>query len=93
LGRFEDLILDAVRAGCEKPGEILASVAAADTPPQFWGDTMLWAKINSLAQHIPPFVKIEGPTDRLPQWKSPLPIKGFRIKAVSKLEVGKETKK
>ena len=82
LGRLEGLALDAVRAGCETPGMIFASVAAADTPPQFWGDTMLWAKINALAQRIPPLVKIEGPADRLPQWKSPLPMNDFRIKAV-----------
>lgn len=86
LGRLEELILDAVGTGCEKPGEIFAAVAAADTPPQFWGDTMLWAKINALARRVPPLVKIEGPADKLPQWKSPLPINDFRIKAVPKQE-------
>ena len=82
LGRLESLALAAVHAGCDTPGKIFTSVAGADTPPQFWGDTMLWAKINALAQRIPPLVQIEGPTERLPQWESALPLKDFRIKAV-----------
>ena len=80
LGRLESLALAAIRAGCETPGKIFARVAAADTPPQFWGDTTLWAKINSLADRVPPLVRIEGPADRLPQWESCLPLKEFRIK-------------
>ena len=82
LGRLESLALAAVHAGCDTPGKIFTSVAGADTPPQFWGDTMLWAKINALAQRIPPLVQIEGPAERLPQWESALPLKDFRIKAV-----------
>lgn len=80
LGRLEGLALAAIRAGCETPGEIIASVAAADTPPQFWGDTTLWAKINGLADRVPTLVQIAGPMDRLPQWQSPVPLKEFKIK-------------
>lgn len=79
LGRLESLALAAIRAGCDTPGKIFASVAAADTPPQFWGDTTLWAKINALAKREPPLVKIAGPTDRLPQWESNVPLSAFRV--------------
>ena len=82
LGRLEDLALTAIRAGCDTPGKIFASVAAADTPPQFWGDTTLWAKINGLADRDPPLVEIDGPADRLPQWESDLSLSGFRISAL-----------
>ena len=82
LGRLESLALAAIRAGCETPGKIFMAVAAADTPPQFWGDTTLWAKINGLANRVPPMVKIEGPMDRLPQWDSPVSLKEFTIKAL-----------
>jgi Domain of unknown function (DUF1835) len=82
LGRLESLALAAIRAGCETPGQIFSSVAAADTPLQFWGDTTLWAKINGLADRVPPLVRIEGPADRLPQWESRVPLKEFRIKAL-----------
>ena len=81
LGKLERLALQAIRAGCTTPGQIFAAVAAADTPPQFWGDTTLWAKINSLAERVPPLLRIEGPADRLPQWESDLPLKDFRITA------------
>ena len=77
LGRLEELALAAIRTGCETPGKIFKSVAAADTPPQFWGDTTLWAKINE-----PPLVSIDGPTDRLPQWESELSLNDFTIKVL-----------
>jgi len=80
LGRLETLALDAIRAGDDTPGKIFASVAAGDTPPQFWGDTTLWEKINGLAEREPPLVEIEGPRDRLPQWTSDVPLKDFRVK-------------
>ncbi len=82
LGRLEHLALEAIRAGCETPGEIFASVAAAETPPQFWGDSTLWAKINALAERKPPLVRIEGPTERLPQWESTVALNSFRIKSL-----------
>ncbi len=82
LGRLESLAIEAIRNGCETPGTIFTSVAAADTPPQFWGDITLWAKINGLADRIPPLVKIEGPADRLPQWESELSFEDFTIKAM-----------
>lgn len=83
LGRLERLALAAVRDGCERPDKIFASVAAADTPPQFWGDTTLWAKINGLATRVPPLVRIEGPAERLPQWESDVSLKDFRITALT----------
>lgn len=79
LGHLERLALEAIRAGCETPGAVFRSVAAAETPPQFWGDTMLWAKINALADRKAPLVRIEGPAKRLPQWESSLDLNGFRI--------------
>ncbi|OPZ28604.1 MAG: hypothetical protein BWZ02_01259 [Lentisphaerae bacterium ADurb.BinA184] len=83
LGRLESLALNAVRDGHQTPGAIFAAVAVADTPPQYWGDTTLWAKINSLADREPPLVRIAGPAARLPQWESPLDLKAFRITAVA----------
>jgi hypothetical protein len=82
LGRLERLALEAIRGGCEAPSEIFSTVAAADTPPQYWGDITLWAKINALADRRTPLVRIEGPAERLPQWKSPLDLKHFRVKAL-----------
>jgi hypothetical protein len=79
LGRLERQALAAVRAGCETPEMIFASVAAAETPPQFWGDTTLWVKINGLAEREPPLVWIQGPADRLPQWESNFSLKDFKI--------------
>lgn len=82
LGQLERLALEAIRAGCETPGAVFASVSAADTPPQFWGDTMLWAKVNALADRKPPLVRIEGPAERLPQWESTIDLNSFRIKTL-----------
>ena len=79
LGELERLALEAIRSGCETPGAVFAAVAAADTPPQFWGDTTLWAKINSLADRDPPLVRIEGPAKRLPQWESTVDLNSFRL--------------
>lgn len=80
LGRLERLTLEAIRGGCETPGKIFSAVAAADTPPQFWGDTTLWAKINALADRKPPLVRIRGPAKRLPQWPGTLDLERFCIK-------------
>jgi hypothetical protein len=82
LGRLEQLALEAIRAGCETPWKIFTSVAGADTPPQFWGDITLWAKINALAEREPPLVKIAGPKCRLPQWESNVLLNDFKIKAL-----------
>ncbi|MFW2366771.1 MAG: hypothetical protein ACN4GW_10160 [Desulforhopalus sp.] len=82
LGRLEELTFKAVRCGCEKPWDIFKFVAAADTPPQFWGDIILWAKINGLAECDPPLLLIEGPAKRLPQWESNLSLNDFRITAL-----------
>ncbi len=79
LGRLETIALEAIRSGCETPGEILRFASAADIPPQFWGDITLWGKINSLASRIPPLVKIEGPTPKLPQWPENGGLTSYRI--------------
>ena len=79
LGRLESLALEAVQSGCEKPGDIFSAVAAADTPPQYWGDITLWAKINALADRDPPLVRIDGPLPRLPQWAGVADLNRFRI--------------
>lgn len=79
LGRLATLALDAIRSGCSSPAAIFASVAAADPPPQYWGDTRLWWKINELAARTPPLVRIDGPAERLPQWESPHPLDTFCI--------------
>lgn len=79
LGRLETLALEAIRNGLEKPFDIFAAVAKADTPPQFWGDITLWAKINALADRKPPLVQIKGPARRLPQWEGQHDLKEFRI--------------
>ena len=82
LGRLETLALEVIIAGCEQPGDIFTAVAAADTPPQYWGDITLWAKINGLAERERPLVQIKGPGNRLPQWKSDIPLRDFTVKAL-----------
>jgi hypothetical protein len=79
MGRLESLALKAIRDGNETPAKIFSAAATADTPPQFWGDTTLWAKINALADRKPPFVRIDGPMPRLPQWEGIADLKQFRI--------------
>lgn len=79
LGRLEKLTLDAIRTGCQSPGEILKNASLNDTPPKFWGDITLWAKINSLADRQPPLIRIEGPGQRLPQWEGIADLKRFRV--------------
>ena len=79
LGRLESLALVAIRSGCTTPGDIFAAVAAADGPPQYWGDITLWGKLNGLADRVPPLVTMSGPLARLPQWESPVPLSEFRI--------------
>jgi hypothetical protein len=83
LGRLESLALAAIHGGCTTPADIFASVAAADTPPQYWGDITLWAKINALAERTPPLVRIDGPTPRLPQWEGMADLQRFRITGLS----------
>jgi hypothetical protein len=68
LGRLEQLALEAIQAGHQEPWDVFGAVAAADTPPQYWGDITLWAKINALADRNPPLIRIEGRANRLPQW-------------------------
>jgi len=82
LGKLEHLALAAIRDGCETPGEILSAVARADTIPRFWGDITLWAKINALADRVPPLVRIEGPAERLPLWGSAVELQDFKIKSL-----------
>ena len=80
LGRLETLALKAIIGGCDKPGDIFLSVAAADTPPQYWGDITLWGIINGLAEGKRPLVRINGPGKRLPQWESDIPLQDFTVK-------------
>lgn len=81
LGRIEALALEAIRAGASTPAAVFAAVAARDTPPQFWGDTTLWGKINGLADRAPALVRIEGPQPRLPQWPGKVDLAQFRLLA------------
>lgn len=83
LGRLEQLALDAIREGHTTPTAIFKAVSAAEEPPQYWGDTTLWAAVNQLAAREPPLVRIEGPANRLPQWESTLPLDAFRITPLS----------
>ena len=83
LGRLEHLALDRCQGGCETPMEIFAAVANADTPPQYWGDITLWAKINGLADRTPALVRITGPQERMPQWESPLDLNQFKLTSLS----------
>jgi hypothetical protein len=80
LGRLERLALEAVRAGNDTPAKLFKSVAAAETHPQYWGDTTLWAKINGLANRG--LLKVEGPAPRLPQWEGQGDLKLFKIKSL-----------
>lgn len=82
LGLLERLALEEIRGGADTPAKIFATVAAADTPPRFWGDITLWAKINALANRVPPLVQIKGPAARLPQWASELLLEDFTIRAL-----------
>lgn len=79
LGYLEQLALDAIRSGCRHPWEIFRYVAAHDTPPQYWGDSTLWAKINRLATLSPPLLRISGPTPLLPQWDCQEKLKSFSV--------------
>jgi hypothetical protein len=79
LGRLEQLALDALHKGCKTPRQVFAAVAEADPPPQYWGDITLWAKLNALADRIPPLVRIQGPAQRLPQWESNYDLKQFKL--------------
>ncbi|MGI9537103.1 MAG: DUF1835 domain-containing protein [Desulfocapsaceae bacterium] len=79
LGRLEEMALEAVRRGCRTPWDIFTHAAAAETAPQFWGDTTLWAKLNGLADRHPPLVRIDGPKTRLPQWIGEFDLENFEI--------------
>jgi hypothetical protein len=79
LGRLEQLALEAIRFGYKHPSEIFRYVAAHDSPPQYWGDITLWAKINHLATMRPALVRIEGPSPLLPQWIYPGGLESFSV--------------
>lgn len=79
LGRLEQLALAEIRSGDKTPVEIFSAVSLKDTPPQYWGDITLWAKINALADRDPPLVTIEGPAARLPQWEGVADLTLFRV--------------
>lgn len=77
LGKLETLALEAVNAGSESAVAIFKYVSSHDSHPQYWGDTTLWAKLNSLADKK--LIKIDGPEPRLPQWSSKYQLERFRI--------------
>lgn len=79
LSLLQRLALAAMQTGCTSPAEIYAAVAANDAPPQFWGDTTLWAAINALAERQPPLARIAGPLPRLPQWHGIADLTLFRV--------------
>ena len=79
LGLLETLALDAISEGADSPSAVFRAVAAADTPPQYWGDTTLWAKIYGLARRQSPLVAIDGPTPELPQWEGGRPLAAYRL--------------
>ena len=80
LGLLERNALEAIRSGKETPADIFAYSSAKEVPPQFWGDVMLWCKINGLAERNPPLVEIEGPLARLPQWEGIADLSLFRVR-------------
>jgi hypothetical protein len=82
LGLLERNALEAIRSGKETPADIFAYASAKEVPPQFWGDIMLWGKINGLADREPPLVEIEGPLARLPQWEGIADLGLFRVRPV-----------
>lgn len=79
LGLLETLVLDAISGGADSPSAVFRAVAAADTPPLYWGDNTLWAKINGLARREPSLVRIDGPTPELPQWEGGRPLAEYRL--------------
>lgn len=79
LGRLERLALEAIDSGCDTPDRIFAYTAEHETPPQYWGDSTLWGKINGLAMRTPPLVRIEGPTPMLPQWNCQEAIRQYKV--------------
>lgn len=78
-GRLEQCALDAINSGCTTPEEIFSFASDREAPPQYWGDISLWEKVNRLADHEPPLIRIEGPSPRLPQWEGITDYKLFRI--------------
>jgi hypothetical protein len=81
LGRLQRLALEAIRLGNSKPVDIYNAVSAADSHPQFWGDTTLWARINDMAAQDNPLIFIQGPASRLPQWSGQGELADFCVMA------------
>lgn len=77
-GLLEKLTLGAIGQGACSPQQIFKAVVAADTPPQYWGDSTLWGVINKLADDG--MLSIHGPTKHLPQWPGPIKLDQFEIK-------------
>lgn len=80
FGKLETLVLSAVDQDMTHPVDIFKFAAKNDDPPQYWGDTMLWSKINGLADRNPPVLIISGPEKRLPQFMHDLDLNQFTIK-------------
>ncbi|MBD3391003.1 MAG: hypothetical protein GF418_03045 [Chitinivibrionales bacterium] len=79
LGRLEQAAFEAVRAGCDTPAAAYAFAAKMETPPQFWGDTTFYEKLNGLARRDPPLIRIEGPGGVLPQWENLGDIRQYKL--------------
>jgi uncharacterized protein YndB with AHSA1/START domain len=81
MGRLETLALEVIRGGASTPAAVFTAAAARDAKPQYWGDTTLWQKVNALADRTPPLVRIDGPTQRLPQWPGTADLGQYRLRA------------
>lgn len=68
LGKLDRLILQAIDRGYHRPMDIFHEIRRNESHPIYWGDSMLWEKINRLQERHPSIVKIEGLSPRLPQW-------------------------
>jgi hypothetical protein len=68
FGKLEQLILQAIEHGYHRPMDIFHEIRRHECHPIYWGDSMLWEKINQLQERHPTVVKIQGPSPRLPQW-------------------------
>lgn len=68
FGKLEQLILQAIDQGYHHPMDIFHEIRRNESRPIYWGDSMLWEKINRLQERHPSVIKIEGPSPRLPQW-------------------------
>ena len=77
LGRLEQSALAAVGKGNAKLPDIFAAVSDMEARPYF-GDTTLWACLDSLAQAAHPALAVDGPP--LPLWEPPRDLSAWDVK-------------